>query len=213
MRKKIKMMNVEKEKRKYKHKPTLGRQCAAWGCFSRALKEQEGGGRPVSSGITFFKFPQDKNRRKLWCNRIKRVDGKDGFNVTFSTLCEKHFKSEDVLRAPGGTRKKLKPNATPYLTEELVIKSTENTRKAPIFRPSPRKKYREEEFETTEEISIDGGEKENFEGEIDWGKKYNELSKENKLLKEELQFSRPKIKFIESCLMINLANTIPVSHL
>ena len=47
------MMNVEKEKRKYKHKQTLGRQCAAWGCFSTALKEQEGGGRPVSSGITF----------------------------------------------------------------------------------------------------------------------------------------------------------------
>ena len=73
------------------------------GMFSRALKEQEAGGRPVSSGITFFKFPQDKNRRKLWCNRMKRVDGKDGFNVSFSTLCEKHFNSEDVLRAPGGT--------------------------------------------------------------------------------------------------------------
>ena len=55
------------------YKPSLGKQCAAWGCDGRGLVEFEG--QRISSAISFFTFPKDPGMRKVWCNRIKRVDG------------------------------------------------------------------------------------------------------------------------------------------
>ncbi|XP_066918664.1 THAP domain-containing protein 1-like [Clytia hemisphaerica] len=139
--------STKKKAKKY-HKPTLGRQCAAWGCYNKGLKEGEGGER-VPSELSFFTFPEDKDRLSLWCSRIKRVNGKDNFKVTkATTLCEKHFRTEDIHRPPGGTRKRLKDKKTvvPYLTEEEAFEassSNPNKRKKPTLRPSPRKKYRE----------------------------------------------------------------------
>ena len=113
------------EKPKGKHKPSLGRQCAAYGCDNRTFKEEEG--NRVTSKISFFKFPDDANRVKFWCSRIERVNGKDNFKVTKTTvLCEKHFRPEDIYRAPGGTKKRLSNRETviPYFTEEEALKAS-----------------------------------------------------------------------------------------
>lgn len=174
--------SLSSQKLRKKHKLSLGRQCAAWGCNSRGLKEQEVR-NPVSSGIAFFKFPDNKNQKKVWCSRIKRVDGKDGFNVNQNTrLCEKHFKPEDITRAPGGTRKSLKEFATPFLSEDLALEasSPSNKHKQPTLRPSPRKKYREPE----EDQSLIQQQKQlEQESQVDWKAKYYELLKENEILK------------------------------
>lgn len=110
----------------------MEKQCAAWGCFSRGLIDKDG--EKVTSGITFFKFPNDKDLKKLWCSRIKRVDGRDNFKVTKSTvLCDKHFHTDDIIRPCGGTRKRLKKDAKPFLTSEDIELSSSTKRKEPTF--------------------------------------------------------------------------------
>ena len=70
-----------------KRKKSLGRQCAAYGCYSTFYKTDGG-----PSGLHFFRFPQKNQEKNRWCNLIKRVDDRDDFNVTSCTcLCEKHF--------------------------------------------------------------------------------------------------------------------------
>ena len=58
--------------------------------------------------FVFFKFPEEPSEKTVWCNKIKRQDGKDGFRVNESTrVCEKHFESFKIYRPPGGTRWRL----------------------------------------------------------------------------------------------------------
>ena len=85
-----------KENESRKKKRSLGRQCATYECYNTFYQTD---GSP--SGHHFFKFPQANPAKSLWCNRIKRVDGMDGFNVTNSTfLCDKHFLDSDIKKYP-----------------------------------------------------------------------------------------------------------------
>ena len=180
--------NITKMKKQYKQ--SLGKQCAAWGCDSRGLVEFEG--QRISTAISFFMFPKDPGMRKVWCNRIKRVDGKDNFRVTnHIVLCEKHFTQSDIVRPPGGTQKRLKKGAKPVLFETMADDSSK--RKAPVDRSSPRKKFRN--FVSVEEPSgaeiFDNPElfvdnltqtEENYSSL----QEYQILQEENKKLKREL---------------------------
>ena len=58
-----------------------GRHCAAFSC---ANSYYDAKGKPT--GLHFFSFPKDVQRRNRWCNLIKRQHGKDGFLVTKSTF-------------------------------------------------------------------------------------------------------------------------------
>lgn len=90
-----------------------------------------------------FQIPADSSRRKLWCNLIKRHDGKDGFKITDSTrVCEKHFEPSLIYRAPGGTRKRLCDGAKPLLHTWNDFSMEKNKRSLPKQRPSPQKKMR-----------------------------------------------------------------------
>ena len=52
----------------------------------------------------------------LWCNKIKRRNGKDGFKVSNKTiLCHKHFLPEHLKRAPGSSRVNKVKGAVPVL--------------------------------------------------------------------------------------------------
>ena len=199
---------ISNEKPKRKHKQSLGRQCAAYGCDNRTFKDE--GGNRITSKISFFTFPDNTNRVKYWCSRIKRVNGKDNFKVTKTTvLCEKHFRPEDVYRPPGGTKKRLlnKETVIPYFTEEeaLEASSTNTTnstkRKAPVSRSSPRKKFREsqEPFPAFPEPQQDPVAEPEEEESIDWKAKYHELLQEHNLLKQQSKLSQSlKYRFIDN---------------
>ncbi|XP_070575355.1 uncharacterized protein [Ptychodera flava] len=52
--------------------------------------------------------------KNIWCSKICRQDGRDGFKVTKSTvICHKHFKKEDIAVSLGAKIWKLKPGAVP----------------------------------------------------------------------------------------------------
>ena len=69
-----------------------GKQCAAFGCSNTFY-----GPNGLPTSLHFFKFPKDTNRRRRWCNLIKRQHGKDGFFVTDSTVvCSEHFRKEYI---------------------------------------------------------------------------------------------------------------------
>nr|XP_047145865.1 uncharacterized protein LOC124818814 [Hydra vulgaris] len=115
-----------------------GKQCAAYNCFNRSYIIEFG--ERKASGIKFFHFPKDKNEISIWCNLIKRKNGLDGFNVTNSSyLCYSHFKSQDILRAAGGTRCSLRKGAKPSLHSWNNFKTSEKERKPPGYRQSPPK--------------------------------------------------------------------------
>ena len=71
----------------------------------------------------------------MWCNKIKRQDGKDGFRVNESTrVCEKHFESFKIYRPPGGTRWRLIDGARPLLHRWNSFSLGRNKRKSPTKR-------------------------------------------------------------------------------
>ncbi|XP_065060453.1 uncharacterized protein LOC135687738 [Rhopilema esculentum] len=114
-------------------KSSLGKQCAAFGCYNFSYRPD---GTPT--GLHFFKFPQRNPEKRLWCNLIKRVDGLDGFKVTESTrLCQEHFKDSDIKRNP--MRWKLNPGAAPSLklyTPPVSGERSQAVRKKPRDRSS-----------------------------------------------------------------------------
>ena len=112
---------------------SYGRQCAAFGCFNRSYAFEDG--KRVPTGIRFFKFPEEPSEKTMWCNKIKRQDGKDGFRVNESTrVCEKHFESFKIYRPPGGTRWRLIDGARPLLHEWNSFSLGRNKRKSPTKR-------------------------------------------------------------------------------
>ena len=80
--------------KKKKKKISLGRECCAYGCSS-TFYNSDG----LATGLHFFKFPQKNPEKQLWCNLIKRQDGKDDFQVNLNTcLCYKHFLESDIRK-------------------------------------------------------------------------------------------------------------------
>ena len=71
----------------------------------------------------------------LWeikCNKMGKVEGKDGFRVTKNTkVCHAHFNNEDVLKVPGGSRWKLREDAKPIKDNFWTPRMK---RKPPLFR-------------------------------------------------------------------------------
>ena len=110
-----------------KRRRSLGRQCAAYGCYNFFYRTD---GSP--SGHHFFKFPQANPAKSVWCNRIKRLDGIDGFKVTNSTfLCDKHFLDSDIKKNPN--RWSLRQGVVPSLNLHGAQKP-ESSRKSPTKR-------------------------------------------------------------------------------
>ena len=82
-------------------------------CFMNATTSYT---KPMAllQAITLFKFPHANPAKSVWCNRIKRVDGMDGFKVTNTTfLCDKHFLGSDTKKNPN--RWSLRQGAVPSL--------------------------------------------------------------------------------------------------
>lgn len=199
------MADSVSKKRKQRTK-SLGKQCAAWGCDNTGLVEFEG--ERISTATSFFTFPKDVGERKVWCSRIKRVDGKDNFRVTNHTvLCEKHFSKTDIIRPPGGTLRRLKKGARPVLFETMV-KDDSSRRKPPVDRPSPRKKFRnsvseiaqpEPEMDVFEDNFFTVDSSTQTEKSADLQKQISMLIEENKTLKANT--STVKCKFVEQVLL------------
>ena len=98
--------------------------CVAYGCKSKLFK---------GCGIHFFKFPKDKLRRKQWIHYCKRADFTQASLA--STLCSKHFSSEQYERDPiqlakfgyENARPRFKPNAVPDISISVDIPSTSSS--------------------------------------------------------------------------------------
>ena len=75
---------------------SIGKEHTVIGFSSRSycfLKKER---KPTA--ISFFKSPKSKAEINVWCNLIKRQNGKDGFVVTeISTyICSKLFHAADI---------------------------------------------------------------------------------------------------------------------
>ena len=80
--------------------------------------------------ISFFRFPDDENTRKLWIHAIRRDVGPH-FSITQGTrVCSLHFKPEDLRKTPHKT--KPKPGAVPSI---FAWKRSSPRKRAP---PTPR---------------------------------------------------------------------------
>ncbi|XP_028266090.1 THAP domain-containing protein 2-like [Parambassis ranga] len=63
--------------------------CSAWNCTYRFISQTR------SIGITFHRFPKDRNLRKRWEAAVRR----EGFSAgSSSMLCSEHFRPEDFDR-------------------------------------------------------------------------------------------------------------------
>ena len=95
--------------------------CVAYGCKSKLFK---------GCGIHLFKFPKDKPRRKQWIHYCKRADFTQASLA--STLCLKHFSSEQYERDPlqlakfgyENAQPRIKPDAVPDIPISIDIPST-----------------------------------------------------------------------------------------
>ena len=83
---------------------------------------------------------------------IKRQEGKNSFVTSNERLCELHFDPDNIHRAPGGRKRKLKEGANPVRHAWNDFGGLKNIRKPPTFTPPPRKQanlssdgYKEEE--------------------------------------------------------------------
>ena len=116
-----------KEKKK---KISLGRECCAYGC-SNTFYNSDG----LATGLHFFKFPQKNPGKQLWCNLIKRQDGRDDFHVnSYTCLCHKHFLDSDIRKTVNQWR--LIKGAVPSQFLYSVHSTARKPRKEPKSRSS-----------------------------------------------------------------------------
>ncbi|XP_039525572.1 THAP domain-containing protein 6-like isoform X1 [Pimephales promelas] len=100
--------------------------CAAWGCTNRRTIENR------SRGITFHKFPKDKEVRRQWEVATRR----QGFSASdFSVLCSEHFESDHFDRTGQTVRIRdgAKPSVfsfPPHLQKPVATRTTQASKKA-----------------------------------------------------------------------------------
>ena len=71
--------------------------------------------------------------KNIWCNRIEKMDGKDGFVVTKnSNVCHVHFATEDILGVPGGKRWRLRDAAVPIKADQSLKPCRKKQIKKPL---------------------------------------------------------------------------------
>ena len=105
-----------------------GIQCSYFNCNNRLYTPLG-----TRSQFHFFQVPLKSPQKTIWCNRMGKVDGKDGFFLNKHTrICNQHFSEQDVIRVPGGKRWRLKAGALPIKAGQPTINY--NKRKAPSFR-------------------------------------------------------------------------------
>ncbi|CAH2098917.1 unnamed protein product [Euphydryas editha] len=83
---------------------TSRKYCSVYGCMNSSI---------THPAITFFKLPENSERRLQWLQLIHRDDLENKSKFTSYRVCEKHFNLEDVLQS--SNRKLLKKNALPLL--------------------------------------------------------------------------------------------------
>ena len=138
------------------------------------------------TGIGFFKFPTDKDRRKLWIrivNNVRRKGAGDNFTINeYTRICQFHFNPSDIKISLGIGRKTLSPGATP------VFKNS--TEQKPLRR-SPRKRIFLEDQDdinnNTNAVTIEPS-------EVDILKKQlSDLQNENEQLKQKIEKTNDKL--------------------
>ena len=141
-----------------KKKRSQGKECSFFGCSNRMY---DANGKKTR--FRFFTFPKDEKLRRIWENRVARKSGNDGFRITKATVvCNVHFRTDDILRVPGGSRLDLRKGAVPLKWNERP-KEKEKKRTAPRQREtslnvnkSPPKSSNQDhsvkKFSTTSEI-------------------------------------------------------------
>ncbi|XP_051571530.1 THAP domain-containing protein 6-like [Myxocyprinus asiaticus] len=100
--------------------------CAAWGCTNRRTIQTR------SRGITFHRFPKEKQLRRQWEVALRR----EAFSASESSvLCSEHFKPEDFDRT--GQTVRMRDGAKPsvfsfptHLQRPVATRTTQASRKA-----------------------------------------------------------------------------------
>ena len=108
---------MEERAEMFKSKISKGKECCAARCSN---KEYLNDGS--KSALHFFHIPknvlENKKQKEIWCNLIKRKDGKDGFVLSASSvICSAHFLKEDIKISLGTKRWNLITGAKPSIFE------------------------------------------------------------------------------------------------
>ncbi|XP_072239658.1 THAP domain-containing protein 6-like [Leuresthes tenuis] len=100
--------------------------CAAWKCTNRFTVQTR------SHGITFHRFPKDKELRKQWETAVRR----EGFSASPSSmLCSEHFRPEDFDRT--GQTVRIRAGVVPsvfcfpgHLHRPVVTRTSQTSKRA-----------------------------------------------------------------------------------
>ncbi|XP_026329014.1 THAP domain-containing protein 2-like [Hyposmocoma kahamanoa] len=90
--------------------------CAVVNCKNTSAKTSKN-----KDGITFHRFPRDKERRRLW---EQAVDRRDWTSTASSTVCSEHFEARDFYLTESGLRR-------------LAIDSVPSINISPCQQPEP----------------------------------------------------------------------------
>jgi len=90
----------------YRYMIKMTRSCVAINCHTRQSSQSK------ADGISFHCIPRDEIRRKLWLQKIRRVNYKP---KPYDSLCSTHFTQDCFTRPTSGTYKLLKKTAIPTI--------------------------------------------------------------------------------------------------
>ncbi|XP_076869392.1 THAP domain-containing protein 6-like [Brachyhypopomus gauderio] len=108
----------------------MPRSCSAYNCTNRFSTETR------SIGITFHRFPKDRDLRKRWETAVRREQGRKGFSASLSSmLCSEHFRPEDFDRT--GQAVRIRTGAVPsvfcfpaHLQKHVSTRTSKSSKKA-----------------------------------------------------------------------------------
>ncbi|XP_076840399.1 THAP domain-containing protein 2-like [Brachyhypopomus gauderio] len=104
----------------------MPRSCSAYNCTNRFSTETR------SIGITFHRFPKDRDLRKRWETAVRR----EGFSASLSSmLCSEHFRPEDFDRT--GQAVRIRTGAVPsvfcfpaHLQKHVSTRTSKSSKKS-----------------------------------------------------------------------------------
>lgn len=138
------------------------------------------------TGIGFFKFPTDLNRRRLWIcgvGNVRRKGPGDNFTITpYTRICQYHFNTSDINVSSGIGRKtsKKNSNAIPVFKNKADQKPLRRSPKKRIFETESNNEDQEDTDNETRAVTDELNEMDILQLQL------NNLQNENLQLKQEL---------------------------
>lgn len=134
--------NHQKRKRK-----SRGVECIVPDCFNTMYDENY-----AKTHFHFFQFPQRDPQKKIWLSKIKRVEGKDNFKVSYGAkICNEHFHPHEITKTLNGMWK-LVPGVLPSVFPGRNVTMSANSKKRKTLNSLTGRQNIQEETATQEPV-------------------------------------------------------------